>query len=221
MGNTLTVKLISMVSTIGSQESTARRLTKLSAAAGKFNLTIGTSIKLALKKTVTEGPTGQPPRTEKTKPSNTKVVTKTIEDCSPEDATLIADYLFNLMDAQSNTASYEQAKAHFDTCKRQVLAEFGAQNYDVLTAEERKSYATKMIALGAPFKFTTQSIHIKYGDNQTIYSRTRRVSGTSHWNEDFFDSKVDIKKLREKYQVTFRQPVESGSQSQTTAGTDN
>jgi len=208
----LTIKFISTVNTIGSQESTVQRLTKLSAAAGKFNLTIGTSIKNALAK-AKGNPNGQPKKSE-INPSNTKVITKTIEDCSPEDATLIADFLFNYMDDKDNSQKYTEAKANFDTCKRNTLAEFGVEDYEKLTAEERRSYAAKMIARRAPFKYTEKSIHIKYGDNQTIYSRTHRMLGTSHWKSDFYETSVDLAKLREKFTVSFRQTNGSGNQSQ-------
>lgn len=210
----LIVKFISTVTSIGSSESTANRLDKLSKAAGKFNIMIGTSIKKKLNgiKGATDG-SSEEDNSEDTKVSpkkvpmsNTKVLTREIE-CSPEEASLIATRLFNLMEQKGNSDKYAAAKANFDTCKRTVLAMFNTDDYDKLTSEERQLYAKEMIARNAPFKYTTQSIHIKYGDNQTIYSKTRRVYGTAHWSEDFYDSKVDLASLKKNFEVTFRNPV--------------
>lgn len=205
----LTIKFISTVSTIGSSESTVKRLDKLSKAAGKFNVTIGTSIKRALNKSKTEGP--EPPKEPDKRPSNTKVVTKVIQDCSPEDATLIAKCLFDFMENQGNSVKYTERKAKFDTDKRMVLTELGVDSYDLLTPEQRKMYATMMITRRAPFTYTECSIHIKYGENQTIYSATQRKVGNSPFSEDFYETHVDLKKLYRLYTVSFREGSSGGT----------
>lgn len=200
----LTIKFISTVGTIGSSESTVTRLDKLSRAAGKFNVTIGTSIKRSLGKVkpTTEEP--ELPKEPDKRPSNTRVVTKVIQGCSPEDATLIAKCLFDLMERQGNSEKYTERKAKFDTVKRMVLTELGVDNYDLLTPEQRKMYASMMIARRAPFTYTECSIHMKYGENQTIYSATQRKVGNSPFSEDFYETHVDLEKLRHLYSVSFR-----------------
>lgn len=209
----LTIKFISTVGTIGSSESTVERLDKLSRAAGKFNVTIGTSIKRSLSNTrqsKTSDGSESPKQTDR-QPSNTKVVTKVIQDCSPEDATLIAKCLFDFMERQGNSEKYTERKARFDTEKRMVLAELGVDNYDLLTPEQRKMYASKMIERKAPFTYTECSIHMKYGENQTIYSATQRKVGNSPFSEDFFETKVDLKKLNRLYTVSFRNRTSDGT----------
>lgn len=188
---------------MGSSESTVTRLDKLSAAAGKFNVMIGTSIKRSLAN-ATAGTTVSTSNSLKDTSRNTRVIKRVIADCTAEDATLYAKKLFDIIAAKGNSEEYTNSKSNFDTLKSRTLSELGVDKYDKLTPEQRKVYAKKMIEARAPFKYTSQSIHIKYGDFQTIYSITRRVLGTAHWADSTVNNLMDITDERKKYRVTMR-----------------
>lgn len=210
----LVIKFISSFATLGSKESTVNRLDELASAAGKFNVLMQTSIKKNIANKSKEDSPKEKPKSVKdpnvsrepvegtVRTDNAVITTKIIKDCTPEDATLISRVLFGLLQKSGNSDKYEAAKAHFDTCKRTVLSNFGTDNYSNLSQEERKVYAKMMIEAKAPFTYTTQSIHMKYGDLQTVYSKTRRVHGKSPFQEDFYEKHVDLAKERKAYIVT-------------------
>lgn len=201
----LTIKFISQVNHVGSTEQTARRIAHLSKAAGKFNAMLGATIKEAPTANESSGPPAPEPtpgrRKSSLKDDTSKVVTKTL-DVTPEQAAVIATTLFNAMEKESNSEKYTERKSNFDTAKRECLNELGARDFKELTPDQRSMYAKKMIARKAPFSYTERSIHIRCNGMATVYSKTHRKLGKSHWPDDIYDRLIpDLGKLMKSKEV--------------------
>lgn len=201
----LAIKFISQVNHVGSTEQTARRISHLSKAAGKFNAMLGATIKEAPTANGSSGSTASEPTPGRVKSSlrddTSKVVTKTL-DVTPEQAAVIATTLFNAMEKESNSEKYTERKSNFDTAKRECLNELGARDFKELTPDQRSMYAKKMIARKAPFSYTERSIHIRYNGMATVYSKTHRKLGKSHWSDDIYDRLIpDLGKLMKSKEV--------------------
>lgn len=197
----LVIKYLSNVKLIGSKESTANHISGMSKAAGKFNFTIGASVKK--KSNDNLGNTGTGSTSAKVRNDNSRSITQTIRDCTPEDAARIGTFIFNTMAKIPNSDAYVGKMAAFATIKKKTLDEFHVQDYNELTKEQRVMYAQKMIAQGAPFYYTERSIHIKYGNYQTIYSLSHRKSGVMHWKQETADKMIaDAQKAMGNFDVT-------------------
>lgn len=202
----LTVKFISKVVRIGSSEGTAKRVKERSKAAGKLNMTFGVNVRDKVK----------PQQSEKSADA-THVITIE-EDIELDDAIIMGNWLLDRMDKQDNTSGYTDRKASFDSLKRRVLSSFGVEKFDVLTNDERITYAKKMVANNAPFQYTECSLHVKIDDKMTVYSKTFRRMNADHWKQDEVTSLIEsARKVVPKKEVILRKVVSaSGNNTQGT-----
>lgn len=163
----VTVKVIHTKKHMGSSETTGRRLPKMSKAAGKFNALLGTKVSLS-----NGQPDSESNNTQIDKDTNVDVKTLRISVTVAE-AAVAATLICNAVEgSERSTEAFIQAKANFDTQRKEVLSSLGATDYDELTREQKQVYARQMVSRRAPFDYYTSKIHIKCKGNPTVKTVT-------------------------------------------------
>lgn len=164
----LIMKIIQEKRHMGSSKSVASRTPSMPKGSAYFNAVNGTKVRL------TNGATDADASRMK-KLRNTMVASHHA-DVTIEEAALFCYFLFEEFDYvfSDNTQSYKDRKCEFDSNRNKLFQQMGVSSYDQMTREQKQVYAQKMVSSGSTFDYYTFRIHVKFGSNDTVKTRTIR-----------------------------------------------